>query len=206
MNDKNNKDNITIGLPKEGGAIYWAPLGTALPTNAKDSLSGAFTNLGYVTTDGITMNTSEETEDLEAWGKEVVMTTQTSYSKTGTFNLLESCRVAVLQFVYGKDNVKVAEDGSIEWDETGDVLPRGVLVVDTLQNNGGETPRIHRQVLGDCQFVDRSGDQVYNNSDAVTYPVSIKAFKFTPDDGSKATYVKNYLTALEKPADPVEPV
>lgn len=194
-NDTNNKDNITIGLPKKGGALYWAPLGTALPTNAKDSLAEAFVNLGYVTSDGVTLNTAEETSDIEAWGPETVMSTQTSYSKTATFNLLETCKEAVLQFVYGKENVKVQEDGSLEWSDTGAQLPRGVLVIDTLQNNGGETPRIKRQVLGDAQFVDRSGDAVYNNSDALSYPVSVKAYKFTPAEGEAETYIKSYLTA-----------
>ncbi len=193
--DQNNKDNITIGLPKKGGAVYWAPLGTTLPTNAKDSLSEDFVNLGYVTSDGVTINTAEETSDIEAWGPETVMTTQTSYSKTATFNLLETCKEAVLQFIYGKSNVTVNEDGSIEWGDTGEQLPRGVLVIDTLQNNGGATPRIKRQVLGDCQFVDRSGDAVYNNSDALSYPVSMKAYKFTPAEGKPATYVQSYLTA-----------
>lgn len=193
----NNKDNVTVGLPKPGGAVYFAPLGTTLPTNAKDSLSEEYVNLGYITSDGLTINTAEETSDLEAWGPEVVMTSQTSYTKTVTFNLLEVCRESVLQFLYGKENVTVNEDGSLAWNDTGEQLPRGVLVVDTLQNNGGETPRIHRQILGDCQFVDRSGDEVYNNSDAVSYPISMKAFKFTPAGESKATYVKHYLTALE---------
>ena len=30
----NNKDNITIGRPKVGGAIYFAPAGSTLPTDA----------------------------------------------------------------------------------------------------------------------------------------------------------------------------
>lgn len=194
--EQNNKDNITLGLPKSGGAIYWAPLGTALPTNAKDSLSNEFVNLGYVTEDGVTFNTAEETNEINAWGPETVMIAQSSYSKTATFNLLETSRVAVLQFVYGKDHVKVNTDGSLEWDETGEQLPRGILVVDTLHNNGKATPRVHRQILGDCQFIDRSGDQVYNNSDALNYPVSIRAFKFAPAEGQPLVYEKNYMTEL----------
>lgn len=195
--EANNKGNITIGLPKPGGAIYFAPLGTPLPTNASDSLSDAFVNLGYVTADGVTENTSEENNEIQAWGPETVMMSQTSYGKTMTFNLLETCRVAVLQFIYGKENVTVNEDGSMSWGDTGKQLPRGVLVVDTLQNNGGDTPRVHRQVLGDAQFVDRSGDKVYNNSDAVSYPVSMRAYKFTPAADKDQVYIMNYLTALK---------
>ena len=49
----NNKDNITIGRPKVGGAIYFAPAGSTLPTNATTSLPSAYINLGYVTEDAI---------------------------------------------------------------------------------------------------------------------------------------------------------
>lgn len=167
------------------------------PLHAKDSLSAEFVNLGYVTEDGVTINTSEETNEINAWGPETVMISQSSYGKTATFNLLETSRISVLQFIHGKENVKVNEDGSIDWSDTGGQLPRGVMVIDTLQNNGGDTPRIHRQVFGDCQFIDRSGDQAYNNSDAVSYPISMRAFKFAPAEGQAMVYVKNYMTALE---------
>lgn len=202
---ENNKDNITIGLPKPGGAVYWAPLGTALPTDAKTSLSEDFVNLGYVTSDGVTLSDAEETEEIQAWGPETVMTSQSSYTINATFNLLETSRVAVLQFIYGKDNVTVNEDGSISWRTTGAQLPRGVLVIDTLQNNGGTTPRIHRHVLGDCQFVDRSGDRTYNNSDAVAYPVNMKAFKFKDPKDDTMVYDLEFLTAFETTTEPATP-
>jgi len=193
----NDKSNITIGRPKEGGALYWAPEGTAIPTDADSSLSSDFVNLGYVSEDGVTMSTAEEGDDINAWGPETVMRSQTSYGKTATFNLLETSRIAVLQFLYGKDNVVVGDDGKVEWDETGDPLPRGVFVCDTLQNNGGETPKIKRQVFGDAQFTDRSGDHVYNNSDPVNYPIVMTAYKF--DNNGKKMYSKNYLSASVTP-------
>lgn len=190
----NNKDNITIGLPKSGGALYWAPAGTALPTNADTALPVAFVNLGYVTEDGLTATTSEDGDDIQAWGRDKVMRSQTSYSKTFTFNLLETSRVSAIQFMYGTDNVIVGTNGELTWDETGDPLARGVFVCDTLQNNGGETPRIRRQVLGDAQLTDRSGDQVFNNSDPLNFPVSLSAFKFAI--GGKETYVRNYMSEI----------
>jgi len=194
---ENNKDNITIGLPKPGGAIYFAPSGTTLPTNAADSLSENFVNLGYITEDGVTVSDSEENNEINSWGPETVMIAQSSYGQNLTFNLLESCRESALQFIYGKDNVKIEENGSLRARTTGQQLARGVLVVDTLQNNGGSTPRIHRQVFGDCQFADRSGDKVYNNSDAVSYPVNIRAFKFKDPLDNTPVYSLEFWTAIE---------
>ena len=190
----NDKENVTIGRPKEGGAIFFAPAGTTLPTSASEELSEAFVCLGYVTEDGVTESVSEEGDDIVAWGPEDVMHSQTSYGKTLTLNLLETAKPAVLQFVYGKDNVTVNGDGSLKWRDTGKILPRGVFIVDTLHNNGSDNPRVHRKVYGDCQFVDRSGDHTYNNSDPLSFPVVMKAYKFTDSDGVK-DYSIDYMTA-----------
>lgn len=174
----NDKSNITIGLPKVGGAIYWAPLGTTLPSDATTALSSAYVNLGYVTEDGVTPSISEETDTINAWGPEPVLVNQTSYSETVTFNLLETIRPAALQYVRGAGNVSVDGTGAIASGTTGEPLPHGVIVIETIQNNGSANPRYHRIVYGDCQLSDRSGDQSYNNSDPVTFPVNITAFKF----------------------------
>lgn len=191
----NDKSNVTIGKPKENGAIYWAPAGTALPTSADVTLSSAYTCLGYVTEDGVTLTTEEEGDDIKAWGPETVMHSQTSYTKTANFSLMETSKAAVLQFIYGQDNVTVAADGSITWQDTGKALPRGVFVCDTIQDNGSASPRIHRIVFGDAQFTDRSGDHVYNNSDPLSFPIKLTAYKFT--HAGKQGYTLEYLS---KPA------
>lgn len=193
----NEKSNITIGLPKPGGAIFWAPSGTPLPADADEALDAAFVNLGYVSEDGLTATTAEEGDDIQAWGPEPVMRSQTSYVRTFVFNLLETARESALKFRYGEDNVTVNMDGSIKVTDNGKPSPRGVFVVDTLQNNGSENPRIHRQVAGDAQLSDRSGDQVYNNSDPVNIPSVLTAYRFeeegvTSDEGD---YVVEYWSA-----------
>lgn len=192
----NDKGNITIGLPKAGGAIYFAPAGTALPSDANTSLSGAYVNLGYVTEDGVTLNTAEESDTIKAWGPETVMVNQTDYTETVTFNLLETIKPAVLQYMRGSANVDIGVDGSIKSGTTGEQLPHGIIVVDTIQNNGSANPRYHRIVYGDCQVSDRSGDQTYNNSDPVTFPVTITAFKFASQAISgKKVYHDDFWTA-----------
>ena len=41
-----NAKNVTAAKPKVGGAIWCAPLGTALPKDAKTELDPAFKSLG----------------------------------------------------------------------------------------------------------------------------------------------------------------
>ena len=81
----NNSANVTAGTPKVGGAFFHAPLGTDLPTEARTPLDTAFKNLGYISEDGLTESTSIDTNNVKAWGGDVVMVNQTG--KTTTFSL-----------------------------------------------------------------------------------------------------------------------
>lgn len=51
----------------QDGNIYVAPFGTALPETPTETLNAAFTELGYVTDDGVTFSAEPTTEDINAW-------------------------------------------------------------------------------------------------------------------------------------------
>ena len=53
-------------LVASSGSVYVAPVGTTLPTSATASLNAAFTELGYVTEDGVSLNVEPQIEEFMA--------------------------------------------------------------------------------------------------------------------------------------------
>lgn len=104
---------VTAAKPAKGGAIYRAPLGTTLPTDAKTSLAAAFKGLGFCSTDGLTNSNTISSEATKAWGGEVVMENQTEKTDRFKFKMIEGLNVEVLKSVFGDANVSGTLDTGI---------------------------------------------------------------------------------------------
>lgn len=92
--------NVSTGKPKVGGAIYRAPLGTALPTDAKTALVEAYKNLGYASDAGVVNSNSPQSGNIKAWGGDNVLTYQNEKTDTFVFTLIEALNSDVLKAVY----------------------------------------------------------------------------------------------------------
>lgn len=69
-----NAEEVYVGIPDQQttGAIMCAPLGTVLPTSAKDTIAEAFKGSGYVSEDGLTLSTDYSTSEIKEWSGAII--------------------------------------------------------------------------------------------------------------------------------------
>lgn len=171
---KNKASNVTAGKPKITGAIFRAPVGSTLPTNAKTELDTAFKCLGYVSEDGVTNGNSPESKQTKAWGGDVVLSTQTEKPDTFQFKLIEAKNVDVLKMIYGDSHVAGTLDTGITVDVTAEDPGPAAYVIDMILKDGD----LKRLVIPSAS-ISEMDDIVYNDSEPVGYDVTLTA---TADD------------------------
>ena len=183
-------ENVSAGKPKIGGAIYTAPVGTVLPTNATEALDEAFQSLGYVSEDGLTNGTEMETEKVKAWGGDTVLVIQKSKDDTFKYVLIEVKSKTVLGYVYGEDNVSGDLATGITVKVNNKDVPERSLVIDMiLRNNTAK-----RIVIPSCK-ISEVDDIVYSDDDAIGYGTTVDC---TPDAESNTHY--EYIQQLASPS------
>lgn len=175
---------VTYGKPKIGGAVSVAPLGTKLPTDALTELSSEFNNLGYISEDGLANENSPETENIKAWGGDVVLVTQTDKEDTFGFKLIEALNVAVLKFIYGADNVSGDLDTGIKVKANSKELESVSIVVDMVVQNA-----LKRIVIPNAKITEVAEIE-YKDDDAVGYDVTVQALPNTDGDTHEEYIIK----------------
>jgi hypothetical protein len=173
----NTATNVSTGKPNISGAVYRAPLGTTLPTDATTSLGAAFVCLGYVSEDGLTNNNEMDVSAIKAWGGMIVYRSLNELDDNFVLTLIESENTDVLKAVYGDSNVTVDGSGNTHVVVKADDPQEAVWVFDlALRNN-----RAKRIVIKDGAITSR-GAITYNDSDAIGYEITISAY---PDSNGK---------------------
>lgn len=172
---------VSTGKPKVAGAVFRAPKGTTLPTDATTALASAYEDMGYISEDGVTNTNSPNTEKIKAWGGQVVLIVSTEKPDTFKLTFLESLNSNVLETVYGEDNVTVnAQSGTISVLANADELDEYVYVIDVAMRGGA----MKRIVIPDGALSDL-GDIVYKDDSAVGYEVTLDAM---PDSSGNNHY------------------
>lgn len=162
-------ENTSAGKPKVGGAIYRAPVGTILPTDAVSELNEAFVDLGYCSEDGVTNSNSPESTTQKAWGGDTVLNAQTARPDKFKFKLLEALNPEVLKTAYGDEKVTgTIEEGikvSVGSEDTG----LHAYVIDMVLKNAVKRIVVPRATLTSL------ADIGYKDNDSIGYEVEISA-------------------------------
>ena len=162
--------NVSAGKPKVTGGIYRAPLGTALPTDASTALSGTYESLGYIATDGVTHAFEFESGDYRAWGGDIVLSYLTSKTNRFSFGLIEVLNKTTYETIYGPNAVSGTLSTGITVAADGSDPSEYVYVIELAMRDGA----MKRIVIPDGKITS-VGDVVYQDSDAISYPVTITA-------------------------------
>ena len=174
-----NVANVSTGKPKVTGAIYRAPLGTTLPTDATTALASAFVELGYVSEDGVTNNNTPETDKVKAWGGDTVLVIQSEMADEWTLTLIESLNPNVLKTIYGDSKVTV-NTNTITVQATAGQRIDAVYVFDMALKGGA----LKRVVIPEGSLSEL-GEIVYKDDEAVGYEITLTAL---PDNSGVSHY------------------
>lgn len=175
-----NTSYVTAGKPKKGGAVFRAPLGTALPTDTTSKLDDAFENLGYCSEDGVTNENSPSTEKAKAWGGDTVLNFQTEKPDNFKMKLIEAMNVAVLKAVYGTNNVSGTLAEGITIKANAEDPEEYAWVIDMLLKGGA----VKRIVIPKASVAE-IGEIIYSDSEAVGYELTLSA---VPDNEGNTHY------------------
>lgn len=173
-------NNVSAGKPKIGGAVSFGATSLTLPTDATTALATGFTNLGYISEDGLTNTQDRSSDDIKAWGGDIVLTLQTEKTDTFQFTLIESLSVDVLKAYYGDDNVTGTLANGITITANGDELPEKAWVIDMVMRGGA----LKRVVIPNGR-VTTTDEITYTDGEVVGYGVTVTAY---PDSSGNTHY------------------
>ena len=170
MSVTTNANNVTAGKPRVAGSVYRGATSLTMPTSADTSLASGFKSLGYISEDGVKNNNSPETEDIKAWGGDIVLNTLTGKEDKFTFKLIEAMSTDVLSAVYGSANVSGTLNSGIHVKANSTTNEAAAFVIDMVLKNN-----VLKRIVIPNATVSKVSEIVYADSEAVGYEITITA-------------------------------
>lgn len=173
-------ENVSVGKPKITGAVYRAPAGSTLPTDATTELDIAFKELGYVSEDGVENEDKRSSEKVKDWGGNIIASIQNGKEDAYKMSLVEALNVEVLKTVYGDANVTGSLETGIVIKSNGDEQEPSSWVIDMIMH-GSFMKRI---VIPNGKLSNLETIK-YKSNDLISYGITIDAL---PDSTGTTHY------------------
>lgn len=176
-----NVANAFVGAPDIDGGVYFnAPLGTTLPTSATDALDGAFKDHGAVGEDGFNVNPARESSTEKMFGGEDWVDLQTGYTETATLTLLEEDNEAVVESIFGSENVETTEATASDGRQTTIYHTSKRLPIQShvLKAVSGEKRKVYVIERGRISSVEKTADV---HTASTKYTITVTCFKGNED-------------------------
>lgn len=169
MANTNNAELVSTGKPKIGGAIFCAPVGSKLPTDATTALDAAFKCMGWCSEEGLVNAPAVSGGSIKAWGGATVHNYQDGFSDTFKFKMIEILNVEVLKAVYGEKNVTGDLTSGIHVIVTGQPHQDYAWVVDMVMGN------YVKRIVVPCAKITSIGEIPYKDNTVAGFDTTISA-------------------------------
>lgn len=155
-------DKVVVGIT---GKVYVGATTTTAPTSSTAALANGFTELGYVSADGVTFTTDRSTNQIRAWqNADLVREVVTEGTVTYQFTLLETSQ-QVIETYFGGTLV----NGKLALSPTS-TGGRKSFVIDVV--DGAKAIR-HYVPFGEIMGVEA---QQIQNGEAIVYGMTVTAY------------------------------
>lgn len=187
----NDSTMVSLGKFKVGGYAYWAPAGTALPTDSTTALPAAFKLLGYLSEDGLNITTDTDTTEVKDANGQTVMKVISSYAESYQFAMLEVLRAESAKLRYNTDAVTGTDKSmTIKHQMPSD---EDFVLVFEIAMSGDIKDRL---VIGNATRAE-FGDRQVHAGDAQVYDITVSA----NDMGNGVTAIE-YIGAAASESGP----
>ena len=136
--------------------------------------------MGYISDEGIKKTVERESEEIKAYGGDVVATPQTSFSDKFGMKFLESLNEDTIKAVNGESNVSGTLDTGLTIIVNSKELPEGVWVIEQVLKDNVS----FRTVIPHGKITE-VGEVTYVDGEPVGYEVTISAL---PDASGNTHY------------------
>lgn len=165
-------NKVSVSKPKAAGVVYQAPAGTTLPADATTALANTYVELGYVSEDGITNSIERDSDNIKAFGGDVVAAVGGGKTDTFAMTLIESMNVNTLKAVYGSANVTgtLSGTGGIKTTVNNAADVACVWVIDLLLKDNAS-----KRIVIPNGVITEQGETVYKDDETIGYEITITA-------------------------------